>query len=98
MKMRIAVAAVTAVVVLVVAEMSLRAWAPLHFVGIRRAHQYDAELGVRIRPGIHLFDIKDYQEEIRTNSLGTVNFEDSFGGYRLLGFASRDPYPHGNSL
>lgn len=53
---------------------------------------------MRLRPGVHLFQTKDYQEEMRTNSLGTVNFEASFSGYRHLVFAIGDSYTQGTGL
>ena len=86
------------VVSLTVAELTLRLFAPLYHPGIWESYQYDQELGYRLRPGIHMFEAKDFQEEIRTNRLGTVNFQERFDGYGSLIFALGDSYTQGTGL
>lgn len=80
---------------LLAAEGVLRFFAPVHLVGIQRAYQYDAELGYRLTPGIHRYQLTDHLEEIRTNSLGTVNFQERFDAYPELVFAAGDSFTQG---
>lgn len=80
---------------LLVAEGLLRAFAPLHTVGIQAAYQYDGELGYRLKPGIHLYELTDHLEEIRTNSIGSVNFQEDFDRYETLVFAVGDSFTQG---
>jgi hypothetical protein len=80
------------------AELGLRIWAPIHFVGIQDAYEYDGELGYQIQPGLHRYKLTDHLEEIRTNGLGSVGFEESFAGYPALIFAAGDSYTQGTGL
>ena len=82
----------------VVLEVILRLAAPVYFTGIKAAYRYDPELGYRLKDGIHLLQTSDYQAEIRTNALGTVNFQESFKGYDKLIFAAGDSYTQGTGL
>ena len=79
-------------------ELFLRCFFPLHLAGPVGLYEYDPELGVRVRPGIHLLRTTDHQEEIYTNTLGTVNFQPSFTGYEQLVFAVGDSYTQGTGL
>lgn len=79
-------------------ELMLRMFAPLHLVGIQRAYEYDAELGFRVRAGIHRLETTDHQQEIRTNRLGTVNFQEHFANYTVKVFAIGDSYTQGTGL
>ena len=82
--------------VLVVTEFVLRTVAPLHFIAqIRSAREYDAELGVRKRANVHLFETSDFQEETIANSVGASNFYDDYSRYRYLVFAIGDSYTEG---
>lgn len=85
-------------ITLVVLELILRIFMPLYQTSILRAHQYDEELGIRLKPGIHLFETTDYQQEIRVNKLGTVNFQENFDGYESLVFTAGDSYTQGVGL
>lgn len=84
--------------VLFAAEVALRAFAPIHLASILEAYEYDAELGVRLRPNVHLFKTTDHQQELRTNKLGSVNFQDDFDGYLRRVFALGDSYTMGMGL
>jgi hypothetical protein len=87
-----ALAAVAAV------EAGLRAFGPLRTVGNRAAYEYDPELGYRLKSGVHLLETTDHQEEVRTNRLGTNNFQEDFSGYETLIFALGDSYTAGTGL
>lgn len=83
---------------LIAVELILRAFAPLHFTGHIGAYKYDEELGVILKPDIHLLRTTDHQQEIITNKYGTVNFQDSFKGFEELIFAVGDSYTQGTGL
>jgi hypothetical protein len=95
---RLAVVAVALALVVVAIEALLRTFAPLHLAGVIGAYQYDPELGTRLKPGIHFLRTTDHQQEVYTNRQGTVNFQDSFQGYRRLVFALGDSYTQGTGL
>ena len=76
-------------------ECVLRFFAPIHTVGIQSAYQYDQDLGYRLAPGVHRHQLTDHLEEIRTNALGTVNFQERFDGYPALVFAAGDSFTQG---
>ena len=80
---------------LLAAEGVLHFFAPVHLVGIQSAYQYDAELGYRLTPGIHRYQLTDHLQEIRTNALGTVNFQERFDSYPELVFAAGDSFTQG---
>src|SRR5262249_22020078 len=82
-------------ITLVAAELALRIFAPVYTVGIQSAYQYDPELGYRLTPGVHSYQLTDHLEEIRTNAIGTVNFQEHFERYRTLVFAAGDSYTQG---
>ena len=81
-----------------IAEFTLRTFAPLHSVGHIDWFQYDDELAVRLVPGIHDLQLSDHLAEIKTNSLGTVNFQETFQNYELLVFAAGDSFTQGAGL
>jgi hypothetical protein len=62
-------AVATVVIVLVLFEIFLRIFMPIYLMAISEAYEYDPELGVRHRSGIHLFHTTDYQEEVKVNQL-----------------------------
>lgn len=83
---------------LVVVEFILRAFFPVYPLGTLRAYQYDDELAVRLKPGIHSLETTDFQQELRVNGLGTVNFQESFDDYSSIVFAVGDSYTQGTGL
>ncbi|MBI5800770.1 MAG: hypothetical protein HZA92_08630 [Verrucomicrobia bacterium] len=95
---RLALATATCGLMLVAGEVALRLFAPMHLVGFPRAYEFDAELGVRAKPGVHALRTTDHQQELRVNRLGTVNFQEDFSGYRARLFALGDSYTQGTGL
>ncbi|MFC1585603.1 hypothetical protein ACFL5V_08665 [Fibrobacterota bacterium] len=83
------------IITLCVLEVLLKLFAPIYFTGYVGAYQYDDELGTRLKPNIHFFRTTDYQQEIRTNRLGTVNFQESFKDYKHLVYTIGDSYTQG---
>lgn len=90
-----ALAFVAALACLSLAELLLRWLAPVYLVGIQDAYEYDAEMGYRLRPGIRRSKLTDHLEEIRTNRLGSVNFQEGFDEYPVLVFALGDSFTQG---
>jgi hypothetical protein len=86
------------VAALLLAEIGLRVFAPVHLASIQHAYRYDAELGYRLKQGIHVFEATDHQEEIRVNEVGTVNFQGSFAQYAVKIFALGDSFTQGTGL
>lgn len=93
-----AFAGAAAVLALALMEAGLRACAPVHTTGIRASYEHDAELGVRLKPGAHLAEVKDHREEIHVNRAGTVNFEEDLAGYPRKAFALGDSYTQGTGV
>lgn len=83
---------------LAVAECGLRAAAPIHLTSIQSAYQYDDELGYRLAPGVQRLLLTDHLQEVHTNRLGTVNYQESFDGYGALAFALGDSFTQGTGL
>lgn len=83
---------------LVVVELGLRLFSPRYYPIIPASYEYDPELAQRLRPGAHLFETTDHQQETISNSLGTANFEESFDGYESLVFAVGDSYTQGTGV
>lgn len=97
--------AVKAVVVLVsltlavsAAEFVMSKYRPSYDVGISESYVYDEELAFALRPGAHLYRTTDFQQESRTNALGTSNFQESFEGYERMVFAVGDSYTQGTGV
>ncbi len=80
---------------LAAAEGLLRAFAPLHMVGVQGSYEYDPDLGYRLSPGIHQFQLTDHLDEVYTNAIGSVNFQERFDGYETLVFAAGDSFTQG---
>lgn len=78
-----------------VAEFFLRTFAPLHSVGHIDWFQYDEELAVRIKPDIHDLQLSDHLAEMKVNTIGTINFQESFHAYDVLVFAAGDSFTQG---
>lgn len=95
---RIFVFFISTLIMLTVVEIILRTFFPVYQVAILQAYQYDPELGTRLHDNVHLFKTTDFQQEIRTNPLGTVNFQDDFNGYETLVFAVGDSFTQGTGL
>ncbi|NLZ05345.1 MAG: SGNH/GDSL hydrolase family protein [Phycisphaerae bacterium] len=96
---RLGLAVIASLLTVCGVELVLRSFFPLYTAGgVVGLYQYDAELGDRLRPGIHFTRTTDYQEEIHTNQLGTVNFQESFEPYERIVFAAGDSYTQGTGL
>lgn len=83
---------------LLIVEVSLRSFAPLHYCSYIGACEYDDELGTKLKSSIHFLNLTDYQQEVRTNDIGTVNFQESFDAYETLVFAIGDSFTQGTGL
>ncbi len=53
---------------------------------------------VSFKKDLNRFITTDYQQELHTNMLRTVNFQEDFSGYQDLIFALGDSYTHGTGL
>ena len=82
----------------VFSESILSVFFPIHQTAYIDAYQYDDVLGVRLKDGIHLYNTTDYQQEVHTNKIGTVNFQKSFSAYQHLVYAIGDSYTQGTGL
>ena len=93
---KLALAGVSTVMCLVLAEIILRVVSPVYPTGgMAQAYVYDNELGYRLHPGIHLFKTTDFQQEVQVNELGTADFQNNFDGYPSLVFALGDSFTYG---
>ena len=90
--------AISILISLIAIELILRLFFPVYQTSILAAYEYDEELGTRLRPGVHLFKTTDFQEEVRVNQLGTVNFQEDFSRYESLVFAAGDSFTQGTGL
>lgn len=90
--------AISILISLIAIELILRLFFPVYQTSILAAYEYDEELGTRLRPGVHLFKTTDFQEEVRVNQLGTVNFQEDFSKYESLIFAAGDSFTQGTGL
>jgi hypothetical protein len=92
---KLSMAAAMMVLVAVLAEVLLRTFAPIYLVGSTAWYQYDEELGVLVRPSMHSLRLTDSLNEMRTNALGTINYQEDFEPYEALVFAAGDSYTQG---
>jgi hypothetical protein len=76
-------------------ELVLRYGYPRYFADDYKAYRYSPELGYQLKDGLDLRRSTDYQREIYTNNLGTVNFQDDFSKYQRLIFACGDSFTQG---
>lgn len=76
-------------------ELLLRYGYPRYFADDYKAYRYSPELGYRLKDSLCLRRSTDYQREIYTNKMGTVNFQDDFSKYQTLIFASGDSFTQG---
>jgi hypothetical protein len=80
-------------------EISLRFFYPMYLTGgYIGAYQYNEKLGYSLKMNVHLFKTTDYQQEIYTNNIGSINFQKSFDRYPILIFAIGDSYTQGVGL
>jgi hypothetical protein len=84
--------------VLFIAEILLRNFAPVYLVGRLDWYQYDEELGIRMKPGLHDLHLSDHQSEIKSSALGTINFQENFDGYETVIFTAGDSFTQGSGL
>ena len=82
-------------IVVFVIEIFLRTVMPIYGVGNIYWLKYDETNGVAFKPSMHAFESNDYQSEMRTNSMATVNFQEAFDDYEQLVFAVGDSYTQG---
>jgi lysophospholipase L1-like esterase len=94
----ILVSMISLLIVAGVIEVVLRAFSPIYMAGYIGAYKYDKTLGVRLKYNIHSIKTTDYQQEVYTNQIGTVNLQDSFADYDKLTFAIGDSYTQGTGL
>jgi hypothetical protein len=95
---KISVVLLATVAGLLLAELALRLLSPRYYPIIPAAYEYDEELAFRLRPGAHLFETTDHQQESVANRLGTANFQEGFDGYEALVFAAGDSFTQGTGL
>ena len=89
---------ISCLVTLLMFEVVLRLFFPVYLTGHVRSFQYDKDLGVRLKSDTHIFHTTDYQQEVKTNPYGTVNFNTSFEGYRTKIMTIGDSYTMGTGL
>ena len=95
---QLALLGVSVLFALFVAEIALRLFAPLYQANDPAAYIYDAELGCRLRDGFYSVQTTDFQQEIRANQRGYVNYQEDFAAYPKLIFAVGDSYTQGTGL
>lgn len=95
---KIVVAAFSSLISLAMVEVTLRSFFPIYQTANASAFEFDPELGTRLKANIHLINVTDFQDEMRTNRFGTANFQESWDQYRNLIVASGDSYTQGTGL
>jgi hypothetical protein len=85
----------TLILALAAGELLLRCTFPLYLADVYTAYRYDPELGYRLKDSLNLRRSTDYLEEIHTNKIGTVNFQNDFSKYHKLIFAVGDSFTQG---
>jgi hypothetical protein len=85
-------------VALVIVEIVLRQFAPQYYPVIPATYEYDEEMAFRLRPDAHVLRTTDFQQESKSNRLGTANFQESFEGYESFVFTVGDSYTQGTGL
>tara|TARA_A100001035_G_scaffold244646_1_gene212471 strand:+ start:3273 stop:4265 length:993 start_codon:yes stop_codon:yes gene_type:complete len=86
------------VFILLVLEILLRVFSPLHFTGPIEAYEYDKKLGVKAKKNLNLIKVTDHRQEYITNSLGTFNFENDFNNYDKIIFTIGDSITQGTGV
>jgi hypothetical protein len=80
---------------LILVEAALRVFKPFYFTLPVEAYEYDEDLAYRLRAASHSFFFTNYQQEIRTNQSGTINFQEDLSKYETIVFALGDSYTQG---
>ncbi len=93
-----ALAGFSLLIIFLMAEILLRTFAPIYLVGQLDWYQYDPELAIRLKPSMHALHMSDHQSEMKTNDLGTVNFQEKFDEYDQVIFVAGDSYTEGVGL
>ena len=86
------------VVALVLAELVLRTFAPIHVTGYVGVYRYDEELGFRTAPNVNHLRLTDHLQEFITNSQGTANYSGDFSGFQKVVFAVGDSFTQGTGV
>lgn len=89
---------VTSLVCFLIVEIALRLFFPVYQTSILEAYEYDEELGTRLKAGVHFYETTDFQDEMKTNKLGTTNFQENWDAYENLVVAVGDSYTQGTGL
>ena len=76
----------------------MRCFTPLKSSYPVEAFEYDPVCKWSFKKGLNIFLSKDYQQEIHTNRIGSVNFQESFDGYRDSVFVLGDSFTQGSGL
>jgi lysophospholipase L1-like esterase len=76
-------------------ELLLRCVSPLYLADNYKAYRYNPESAYRLKDSLNIRRSTDYQEEIHTNKIGTVNFQNDFSHYHKLIFAVGDSFTQG---
>ena len=84
--------------VLICVEVFLQFFLPVRFCDAMETFRHDPELGVSFVPSVHVLQTTDYQQEVKINQLGTVNFQEDFTRYKSLVFAVGDSFTQGVGL
>lgn len=95
---KVSLVACACLVALMLAEVALHLFRPQYYPVNPAAYEYDGEAAFRPRADTHAFRTTDYEQENKTNRLGTSNFQDSFHGYESFVFAVGDSYTQGTGL
>ena len=97
-KTNLLIAFISIIITLIFIEVSLRLFMPIYFCAPLEGYQYDNEIGYIARKGVHFYKLNDYQQEFKTNKLGTFNFQENFKDYDKVIFAIGDSYTQGTGL
>ncbi|MFA5183766.1 MAG: SGNH/GDSL hydrolase family protein [Syntrophales bacterium] len=76
-------------------ELLLRYGSPCYFADDYAAYRHSPELGYELKNSLSLRRSTDYEREIYTNKMGTVNFQEDFSNYQTLIFACGDSFTQG---
>ena len=74
------------IAILAVVELSLRLFTPLTASsGNIDWYEFDDKLGVKIKSNLNEIILEgDHQAEIKTNAIGTVNYQENFKKYKKI--------------
>ena len=95
MRKNIILLIVTISIVLAIAELLLRWFAPIEPVDVASMYQYDAQTAFALRPNLRIYETTDFQKEIISDSLGTADFKENLDRKRPMVFAVGDSYTEG---